>query len=662
MANAETILFGSDPTQGIVAVEPAGERIRIYRRAWRRGGHGGLRVQTLVADHRQDPLAGARWTELEGEGYRFIAEFADRNAYQNARYWLRDAHALHIALPTGTKQYLTRSGRTLFKGMAFDDIVRMQLDIETFALRPDGPESEVFLISISDNKGFQTQIWGEEPSVLREMVACIRERDPDVIEGHNIFGFDLPYLAARAKMHSIRLGIGRDGSEMIFSPQQACAIGYFSTPFVPAHIHGRQVIDTLLAVQRYDVAKGSLSSHGLKSVCHALGISETDRELIPGDKIGSEWRSNPERVKKYALQDVLETRSLAALICPPDFYLAQMVPDNYARAATTGTGEKINSVFIREYLRQGLAIPKASEPKPLPGGYTEVRATGVIERIVKCDVESLYPSIMLYRRIKPRSDTLDVFLPALEELTRRRFDAKAKSKEASNPQHAYWDGLQSAFKILINSFYGYLAAPLNFNDHDAAAQVTTTGQSVVKQIIEQLEKTGSTVIEVDTDGVFFQPPGDIDSEERETEYIDSIGSTLPAGIRLAHDGRYCAMISLKMKNYALATYDGKKIFRGSALRSRADEPFGLEFISKTVDYLLNGKPESAGELYQSIARKIECGELGLDKFTRRERITEKTFQSLSKKAHRPGGRPREGRRIRECVPALRRHDRPVPRL
>ena len=274
----------------------------------------------------------------------------------------------------------------------------------------------------------------------------------------------------------------------------------------------------------------------------------------------------------------------------------------------------------------------------MPGGYTEVRATGVIERIVKCDVESLYPSIMLSRRIKPASDTLDVFLPALEELTRRRFEAKAKAKETSGREHAYWDGLQSAFKILINSFYGYLAAPLNFNDYDAAAQVTTTGQSVVKQIIEELEKTGSTVIEVDTDGVFFQPPAGIDTEERETDYIDSIGSTLPAGIRLAHDGRYQAMISLKIKNYVLATYDGKKIFRGSALRSRADEPFGLEFISKAADYLLKGRPECARELYQSIARKIESGELGIEKFARRERITEKTFQSLSKKriAHAAG--------------------------
>ncbi len=135
----------------------------------------------------------------------------------------------------------------------------------------------------------------------------------------------------------------------------------------------------------------------------------TIARYIPGHLIGIEWKKNPERVKKYALQDVRETRALAQIVCPPEFYVTQMVPDTYSRAATTGTGEKINSIFLREYLRQGHAIPDQSLPKPLPGGYTDVRMTGVIETIVKCDVESLYPSIMLVNRIKPASDALDVF-------------------------------------------------------------------------------------------------------------------------------------------------------------------------------------------------------------------------------------------------------------
>ena len=660
MSGAEEILFGSDPTERVVAVEPGDESIRIYRRVG----------ESVVAEDRpfkrwlltteKHPLPGAVWTELTGSGFNWLAEFADRGSYESARYWLRDAHALHIALPTASKQFLVRSGVTLFKGMSFDDVHRLQFDIETTTLSPQHPESRIILAAISDNRGFETVISGDEKDILRKTVACVRELDPDVIEGHNVHEFDLAYFAARAGVHGIRPAFGRDGSEITFGSRRQCAIGYFSRPFVPAHVHGRQVIDTLLVAQRFDVGKGLFVSHSLKAVAQALGISEPDREIIPHDRIAEEYGCNPRRVEKYALQDVRETRSLAEIVCPPEFYVTQMVPDVYSYAATTGTGEKINSMMIREYLRRGHSIPKQAEAKPLPGGYTEVRKTGVIERIVKCDVESLYPSIMLTKRIKPASDTLDVFLPALEELTKRRIDAKRKAKEASSsggavlretvdPQAhseeahvgadtrsehsraAYWDGLQSAFKILINSFYGYLAGPFNFNDYDAAAQVTTTGREIVRKIVEELEKAGSTVVEVDTDGVYFRPPPHIADEQTEIEYIEQIGSTLPEGIRLTHDGRYRSMISLKMKNYVLADYDGKLIFKGSSLRSRADERFGIEFISEAAGCLLRGEVERVAQLYQTLARQINAGELPVEKFSRRERITERTFSAASKK-------------------------------
>lgn len=631
MESVEKILFGGDPTEGIIAVETGSETVIIYRRV-----DGAMVTQEIpfrrwILTTEKHQLTDAHWTELDGEGFRFLAEFDNVNTYNTAKYWLRDAHALHMAIPNTAKQYLIRSGQTLFKGMAFDDVVRMQLDIETLALTPDKPENEVFMVAIRDNRGFETLITGDEAQILRDTVACVRERDPDIIEGHNIYDFDLAYLAARAKYRGVRLAFGRDGSEITFGAKQQSAIGYYSRPFAPAHIHGRHIIDTLLAVQRWDVSRASLSSYSLKAAAKALGIAEDDREIIPHDQIAHEWQINPERVKKYTLQDVRETDLLAGIVCPYEFYLTQMVPDTYEHAATSGTGEKINSIFIRHYLGKGCAIPEQSEQKTLPGGYTEVRTTGVIEHIVKCDVESLYPSIMLTHKIKPKNDKLDMFLPALANLVQRRLAAKRKAKETQGREHAYWDGLQSAFKILINSFYGYLAGPFNFNDYEAAARVTTTGQKLVKQIVEELEKAGSLVVEVDTDGVYFRPPSEIDTEEKEVEYIERIGSALPEGIRLAHDGRYRAMISIKIKNYVLESYDGKKTFRGSALRSRADERFGLDFISGAAEYLLRGQKERAGELYKSISDKISSGQLEVDQFARRERITEKTFHSTGKR-------------------------------
>ena len=631
MPDPNTVLFGTDPTERIVAVEPLQDKAVLYLRE-----DGRVRAEQrpftpwLVAPERYD-LPAASWTELEGEGYRFMARFPNWSAFRAARFKLRDEHVSHLAMASAVKQYLILSGQTLFKGMAYSDVHRLQLDIETLGFSPEDRANEIFFIAVSDNRGLERVLEGPENEILDSLVALVQELDPDVIEGHNILRFDLPYIAKRASLHGVRMALGRDGSEMSEGLEQSAAIGGTSRPMTPFYIHGRHIMDTLLAVQRYDVARGVLTSHGLKECARTLGIALPDRILIEHNQIASVWRSDPGRMRRYALQDVLETRALSELVGPPEFYLTQMVPDTYSNVATTGTGEKINSILIREYLRCGRAIPKPQVPKDVPGGYTDIRASGLLERVVKCDVESLYPSLMLTRGIKPASDTLGVFLPALEDLTRRRMEAKASAKSASGHERGYWDGLQASFKILINSFYGYLGAPFNFNDYDAAEQVTTTGQATVKRIAEELERTGSKIIEIDTDGVYFQPPADIEGEEAEVAYVERIGRSLPEGIRLAHDGRYKVMLSLKVKNYVLVGYDGERIFRGASVRSRADELFGREFISQAVDLLVRGENDKVGQLYRQIAADIEAKRMPVEKFVRRERVTEKTFTSESRK-------------------------------
>src|SRR5207253_9348151 len=129
-------------------------------------------------------------------------------------------------------------------------------------------------------------------------------------------------------------------------------------------------------------------------------------------------------------QDVIETRALAQLICPVEFYQTQMIPDNYAQVIVSGNGEKINALFIRAYLAAGRAVARTQPARAYPGGYTEVRKFGVQENVVKADVESLYPSLMLAHRIGPAADTLGIFLPALSELTLRRLEAKRKAAES----------------------------------------------------------------------------------------------------------------------------------------------------------------------------------------------------------------------------------------
>ncbi len=626
----DPVLFGADPTMRVVAAEGGEDRLALWVRR---------PDDTVVREERpfrpwlltlaEEPGMGVAPTRLAGTGFVWLYEFDDRRAYQEARFGLRDRHVEHFTYPNPTRLAMLRLGVTLFKGLAMADTHRMQVDIETEGLSPE--ENRILIIAVGDNRGLLDTLVGEERDILERFAALVRQRDPDIIEGHNIYGFDLPFLTKRAEKVGARLGLGRDGSEPRYGSERNFAIGGITRPFTPVTIYGRHVIDTYLAVQRFDWAKGALSSYGLKEVARAYGLAEEERVLVDRARITEIYRDDPDLVREYATHDILETGRLAELVTATEFYQTQMVPDAYHTVAVSGSGEKINSLLVRAYLARGCAIPRPQPTRSVAGGYTDIRATGVIDRVVKADVESLYPSIMLTHHIKPAHDVLDVFLPALRELTRRRIEAKGKVKSAEGTEKHYWDGLQNSFKVLINSFYGYLgAAGFNFNDPDAAGSVTEHGRAIVQKIADEMEATGSRIIEIDTDGVYFVPDESIAGEEAERAYIERIGSTLPEGIRLAFDGRFQTMVSLKTKNYVLHGYDGKKTFKGASLRSRADEPFGREFIAAAVDLLLERRLDDLADLYARLIEDILNHQVPIEKLARRERVTDKTFQSSAK--------------------------------
>ena len=59
-----------------------------------------------------------------------------------------------------------------------------------------------------------------EHAALKRLTSLIKERDPDVIEGHNLFKFDLPFLVARARKAKTKLDCGAaedDSSVKLYS-------------------------------------------------------------------------------------------------------------------------------------------------------------------------------------------------------------------------------------------------------------------------------------------------------------------------------------------------------------------------------------------------------------------------------------------------------------
>ena len=198
------------------------------------------------------------------EAVRTVLENYNRAAVTPAASY-QDLDVLHL-LPDPAAQYLMQTGRTLFKGMEFADLRRLQLDIETYTTpghRFSNAAREgdrIILIALRDSAGWRRVIDGRkagEKEMLAELVRCIAERDPDVVEGHNIFGFDLPYILARCALHGVTPSFGRDGS-VPRTYETRTAFAEHSFEYTRTEIAGRHVIDTLLLVQSYDAVKRNM--------------------------------------------------------------------------------------------------------------------------------------------------------------------------------------------------------------------------------------------------------------------------------------------------------------------------------------------------------------------------------------------------------------------
>ena len=579
-------------------------------------------------------LSGVRKiARLTGAGQlRYLVQFHSWNDFLDARGRLSADGIVHFDFNNPVKQHLLLSGNTHFRGLRYNDAHRLQLDIETTGLNPGAPDAGIILVALSDNRNYEEVLGARkmpESALLEALNHRIRSRDPDVIEGHNIFNFDLNYIQVRARALNVNLPWGRDGSELkAGNGMRRYRVGARSPTFRPAYIHGRHIIDTYHQVQRYDIG-GHLESYGLKNVVRTLGLERGDRVFVDGADIHKTWRDDPGRIADYALDDVRDVRALSEMVATTEFYQTQVLPYRFQDAAITGPGEKINALMIGAYLRRGLAVPRPQHSEPFGGGYTELFASGLFNRVVKADVESLYPSIMINYGIRPASDTENVFLPMLQRLTKRRLEAKASLKKAdTDADRSYWDGMQGSYKLLINSFYGYLAyGRANFNDYKAAARVTGLGQQIARQVVTMLRERSARLIEADTDGVYFVVPSGVRSENEEHEFVEALSRELPEGIRLSHDGRFRGMISLKAKNYVLVDYDGRLIVKGSSLRSRRDERVFREFIRKLAPLLISRQSDAASALYTQFANRLEGGHFDREDICRRETITEKTFSN-----------------------------------
>jgi DNA polymerase elongation subunit (family B) len=480
-SDADVALFGKDPMPRIVDVEPmmdrpSGEpaRVRLYQRT---------EDFADIIEHEEtfypffflsdasllNGLSHDFWCRrLEGDNFfRHAAVFPTWSAYWDAVRQIERRTDSEESWPdeiyrvgSPTQQYLMQSGRTCLLDMTLDDLHRLQLDIEVYTEggfpNADRPEDKIIIVAFSDNRGWTKLLHlddgVDEATLLRQTVEVIQDRDPDVIEGHNCFSFDLSYILDRCDLHGVDFAIGRDGS-VPRTYDSSMRFAERTVDYPAVDIVGRHVIDTYFQVMSFDVFSRDLPDYSLKTAARYFGLAPEERTYIEGVDISKAWREDRETLLDYALDDVIETRRLAGHLSGSTFYLAQMLPMTYGSSARRGPAAKIESLFVREYLRQRHALPRSEWGSQSMGGYTDIFLTGVMGPIVYADVESLYPSIMLNYDVKPSGDSLDLFPQLLERLTDLRLETKQDMKEAEDEEvRSELDARQSSYKVLINCF------------------------------------------------------------------------------------------------------------------------------------------------------------------------------------------------------------------
>src|SRR6476660_758934 len=173
LCSTDEWLWGWDPTPGIVSVWAESDgRATIWRRiAGRLIREDASYRPWVLLDRRDDvpPDGSITVRELEGPGdLRFLVSADDGKSLSSAilrrasqRLGRRVANLRDLgkesvlALPS-EEQYLVSTGRTYFRDLSFDQLHRLQFDLETTGLSPE--HSRIFMIAVRHPSGAEELI------------------------------------------------------------------------------------------------------------------------------------------------------------------------------------------------------------------------------------------------------------------------------------------------------------------------------------------------------------------------------------------------------------------------------------------------------------------------------------------------------------------------
>jgi DNA polymerase delta subunit 1 len=394
----------------------------------------------------------------------------------------------------------------------------------------------------------------------REMLLAFKDylhdKDIDIITGWNIFGFDLEYIYKRAAMTGCGMGFYQMGklhdteSHLLHKKLSSSALGDNFLKLLP--MPGRFIFDLF-----HEVKKGyKLDSYKLNEVSK-LYLGDQKIDMSPKEMFARYKEEDPVKlgeVAEYCIKDTLLphrlTKKLCTLLNLLEMAKATWVPLCFL--VERGQQIKVFSQLTKKARELGYMVPTikyGSIPEEPYEGATvlEAQKGAYYTPITALDFEALYPSIMTAHNLCYSTLVMDErrygnvpgveyetfsvgdrtykfaqnvpsLLPSiLIELKQFRKKAKKDMAAATGAMKEVYNGKQLAYKVSMNSVYGFTGAGKGILPCVPIASTTTCkGRMMIEDTKNYVEKNfpGAKVRYGDTDSVMVEfDVGDRTGEE-----------------------------------------------------------------------------------------------------------------------------------------------------
>jgi len=369
-------------------------------------------------------------------------------------------------------------------------------------------EKKVFIVS---NEKIETPnyilSYEDEKELLQNFIRWFQEKDPDIIIGWHVIGFDLMFLENKCRELMIPFKIARANGRV--SLRQRKPRGYY------AFVTGRVIIDGPVSLRS---SFFTFEDYRLETVAQEL-LAEGKTITPDQDKV-----EEIERLFKEDKASLAEYNLKDAELVTDIFKKAGLVDLSVRRSQLSGLlmdelgmmTAAFDHFFLPKLHRAGYVVGNVKDldtSEHAAGGYVMDPVPGIYDDVVVLDFKSLYPSIIQtfkidpYSNLKFETDTIETlngykfsstqhFLPEfIDQLIEQRNLARKKKDKQ----------LSQAIKILMNSFYGVMGSfGCRFYHPNLPTAITGTGHKLLLGSKEYQSEKGYEVIYGDTDSLFIK--------------------------------------------------------------------------------------------------------------------------------------------------------------